>query len=235
MSGADRDSALFQAIVVGLVNVGFTLIAMWLIDRAGRRPLLLVGTSLMAVALFTNAYSFQQATYTLSPETAATLGEATQAALEGVTGQEFGDQRSFVWALEEAASTLPANEGAALSGQAQDLAKKALSINGTLVLLAICLFIAGFAISLGPVMWAMFSEIFPLRVRGLAISVAGFFNSAISYLVQQAFPVGMGSLGPAIVFAIFGTFAVLALLFTIFVVPETKGRSLEELEAELLG
>ena len=75
----------------------------------------------------------------------------------------------------------------------------------------------------------------PLRVRGLAISVAGFFNSAISYLVQQAFPVGMGSLGPAIVFAIFGTFAVLALLFTIFVVPETKGRSLEELEAELVG
>lgn len=235
MSGADRDSALFQAIVVGLVNVGFTLIAMWLIDRAGRRPLLLVGTSLMAVALFTNAYSFQQATYTLTPEVAASLGESTQAALEGVTGQEFGDQRSFVWALEAAASPLPPEEGAALMGQAQDLAKKALSINGTLVLLAICLFIAGFAISLGPVMWAMFSEIFPLRVRGLAISVAGFFNSAISYLVQQAFPVGMGSLGPANVFAIFGTFAVLALLFTIFVVPETKGRSLEELEAELLG
>ena len=71
------------------------------------------------------------------------------------------------------------------------------------------------------------------RVRGLAISVAGFFNSGISWLVQQLFPVGMDSVGPAIVFTFFGTLSVAALLFTIFVIPETKGRTLEELE-ELL-
>ena len=235
MSGADRDSALFQAIVVGLVNVGFTLIAMWLIDRAGRRPLLLVGTSLMAVALFTNAYSFQQATYTLAPEVAASLGESTQAALEGVTGQEFGDQRSFVWALEAAASPPPPEEGAALMGQAQDLAKKALSINGTLVLLAICLFIAGFAISLGPVMWAMFSEIFPLRVRGLAISVAGFFNSAISTWSSSSSRWGWAPTARRSCSRSSAPSRCSPSYSPSVVVPETKGRSLEELEAELVG
>ncbi len=235
MSGASRDSALFQAIVVGLVNVAFTLLAMRLIDRAGRRPLLLMGTTLMALALFTNAWCFQQATFTLTPEAAQALGEDAAAALATVQGTPFGDQVAFGEAIKAAVAGLPEERVAAITGSIQDLAKGGLSIRGTLVLIAICLFIAGFAISLGPVMWAMFSEIFPQQVRGLAISVAGFFNSAISYLVQQLFPVGMDSLGPAIVFAVFGTFAVLALLFTIFVVPETKGRSLEELEAELVG
>jgi len=83
-------------------------------------------------------------------------------------------------------------------------------------------------------MWAMFSEIFPMRLRGLAISAAGFFNSFVSFTVQQLFPRGLETLGPATVFAIFGGFATLAVLFTARFIPETKGRSLEELEAMLV-
>ena len=83
----------------------------------------------------------------------------------------------------------------------------------------------------GPVV----SEIFPMRVRGVAISLAGFFNSAVSFGVQQLFPRGLESLGPANVFFVFGGFAILAFLFSWRVVPETKGRSLEELERELIG
>jgi hypothetical protein len=83
-------------------------------------------------------------------------------------------------------------------------------------------------------MWAMFSEIFPNRLRGLAISAAGFFNSLVSYAVQQVFPWELSSLGPAITFLIFGVFATLALFFTIRFVPETKGKSLEELEETLV-
>ncbi len=84
-------------------------------------------------------------------------------------------------------------------------------------------------------MWAMFSEIFPLRVRGLAISAASFFNSFVSFGVQQVFPLGLDTLGPGLVFLVFGVFAALALLFSLFVIPETKGRTLEELESELIG
>jgi MFS family permease len=94
-------------------------------------------------------------------------------------------------------------------------------------------YIAAFAISLGPVMWAMFSEIFPQRMRGAAISLAGFFNSAVSFGVQQLFPRGLETMGPANVFFVFGGFAALAFLFSWRIVPETKGRTLEELEREL--
>jgi len=236
-TGASRDSALLQNIVVGLVNLVFTLIAMRLIDRAGRRPLLLVGTSLMSIALFTNAGAFGAATFEVQDNTIASvtaeLGEDVGAAYGALSGQVFVSQLEFANAVRGAAEALPEESGAALVGKIQDLAKGCLHINGMLVLIALCAFIAGFAISLGPVMWAMFSEIFPQHVRGVAISIAGFFNSAISYLVQQFFPVGMESLGPAIVFAIFGGFAVAAFFFTVFIIPETKGRTLEELE-ELL-
>lgn len=236
-SGASRDSALLMAIVVGLVNVGFTVLAMWLIDRAGRRPLLLAGTALMALALFTNAAAFGGATYEVRPEAlppvTEELGFEAGAAYGSLQGRVFESQLDFADAIESAAASLPAETRTALVGKTQDLAKGALELNGLLVLIAICAFIAGFAISLGPVMWAMFSEIFPLRVRGLAISIAGFFNSAISWLVQQLFPIGMDSVGPAVVFGFFGTLSVAAFLFTLFVIPETKGRTLEELE-ELL-
>ena len=104
-----------------------------------------------------------------------------------------------------------------------------MDLNGMLVLIALCAFIAGFAVSLGPVMWAMFSEIFPQQYRGIAISVAGFFNSFIAWAVVQAFPMGLASVGPAVVFGFFGALAVGSLLFTVVFVPETKGKSLEEI------
>ena len=240
MAGSGREASLEQAIYVGLVNVVFTVIAMWLIDRAGRKPLLLVGTSLMALALMTTGYAFNKATFVPEGDRYEKvidgLPEPGKAALASLGAEVYQDQFAFLDAVE--ASVKATGDEASIeaaSGKAQDLAKGALRINGQLVLLAIMAYIAGFAISLGPVMWAMFSEIFPARTRGVAISAAGFFNSGISFLVQKLFPVGLAVAGPDKVFFFFGTFAVLALLFSIFVVPETKGKSLEELEADLIG
>ena len=121
-----------------------------------------------------------------------------------------------------------------LDGYTTTLTNKGLNINAKLVLIAIIGYIAAFAVSLGPVMWAMFSEIFPNRLRGVAISVAGFFNSLVSYTVQQVFPWELSAIGPAGTFFIFGLFAALALIFTAKFIPETKGKSLEELETELV-
>lgn len=234
-TGQARDAALLQNIVVGLVNVVFTVLALRLIDRKGRRPLLLMGTSLMAVALFLNAWCFSQATFKVTSQDVQGLPPAAVEVLEGLDEVVYTDQLALFAAIKGATNDLSPEDREVVNSQLNDLAKRSMSINSTLVLIGICAFIAGFAISLGPVMWAMFSEIFPQRVRGLAISVAGFFNSAISYLVQHLFPVGMDSLGPAAVFSIFGSFAVLAVVFSAFIVPETKGRSLEELEHELIG
>ena len=230
MAGAARDTALGHAIWVGLVNVAFTVLAMWLIDRLGRKPLLMIGSAAMAVALFTNGFAFHEATYVLEPSSIAVLTEAlpenAQSAVQQLAGREFDDRGTFLAAVRDT--------GAVPDGKLDGFAKAALQINSTLVLVSILAYIAAFAISLGPVMWAMFSEIFPQRLRGLAISVAGFFNSAVSFSVQQLFPRGLEMIGPDGVFFVFGAFATLAFVFSWRVVPETKGKSLEELERQLV-
>lgn len=258
LTGAGRDASLIQAIYVGLVNVAFTLIAMRLIDKAGRKPLLLVGTAAMTIALFTNAYAFNAGSYQLSGEKLSALTESvaidvagteltvngTAAAsapyLEGARAAlapltvSYGTRNDFIAAVDEvAAAQTPYAES--IGSMRQGLPMKALQVNGKLILAAILLYIAAFAISLGPVMWAMFSEIFPARMRGVAISAAGFFNSLVSYAVQKLFPSGLAEFGPAGVFLFFGVFAALAFLFSLKVIPETKGKSLEELEAQLIG
>ena len=198
----------------------------------------MAGTSLMAIALFTNSSAFHSARYEIGSEWLTLQAEdeamdpAQIAALRALEGQSFVDVRELN--AEVRAKYSEAGLEAPSRNDLTGISNGAMQINSMLVLLAISLFIAGFAISLGPVMWAMFSEIFPANVRALAIAVAGAFNSIVSYLVQQFFPYFMETSGPVIVFAFFGTFSVLALLFSIFIVPETKGRSLEEIEAELI-
>jgi MFS family permease len=95
-------------------------------------------------------------------------------------------------------------------------------------------FVASFAVSLGPVMWVLFSELFPNRVRGVAISFVGLVNSATAFLVTLVFPWQLQSLGSATTFLLYGLFALAGLAFVLRVLPETKGRSLEELEAVLV-
>jgi len=83
-------------------------------------------------------------------------------------------------------------------------------------------------------MWVMFSELFPNRVRAIAISFVGFINSVVSFLVQLVFPWELTNLGTAPTFFIYGLFAAIGLIFILIKVPETKGKSLEELQAVLV-
>ena len=103
------------------------------------------------------------------------------------------------------------------------------------MLIALLGFIAGFAISLGPVMWALLSEIFPNRLRGLAISVAGTWNAIISFTVATVFPSQLEGMGSAATYLIYGLFMVACLLFVLKWIPETKGKTLEEIERDLVG
>ena len=116
----------------------------------------------------------------------------------------------------------------------QNEIKSFININATLVLVAILLYVAAFAISLGPVMWTMLSEIFPGNVKGIAISIVGFFNSLVSYTVTQFFPWELTNLGPTVTFAIYAGMAILSLLFVLKFVIETKGKTLEEVEELLI-
>jgi sugar porter (SP) family MFS transporter len=161
------------ALGVGVVNVGFTILAVYIIDRVGRRPLLIVGLIGMTVSL----------------------------ALLGV-----------VFATGGAG-------GAA----------------GLLATVCLGLYIASFAISLGPVFWLMISEIYPLNIRGKAMSVASFANWGSNFLVALTFPVLLAAFGGAGSFWLFAVLGIVAWFFIYFWVPETKGRTLEEIEAEFRG
>jgi len=104
-----------------------------------------------------------------------------------------------------------------------------------MIFIGILGFVAGFGISLGPVMWVLFSELFPNRIRGIAISFCGLINSSVSFVVQLVFPWELENFGPSMTFLIYGSFAIIGLIFVTRILPETKGKSLEELQVELVS
>ncbi|CAM3889621.1 sugar porter family MFS transporter [Alicyclobacillus pomorum] len=164
-TGAGTDASLTQTIIVGAVNLIFTLVSLWLIDRVGRKVLLLIGSALMAISLLVVGYAFH-------------------------TGNTAGP----------------------------------------LVLVFVLLFVAAFAVSFGPIVWLIIAEIFPTRIRGRATAIASVALWAADYVVSQTFPVLLSGVGSAITFWMFAIMSIIAFLFTLSVVPETKGRSLEDIE-----
>ncbi|PKG92945.1 sugar porter family MFS transporter [Paraglaciecola sp. MB-3u-78] len=229
-SGVGTNAAFAQAIWVGITNIIFTILAMALIDKLGRKPLLVVGLIGVAISMTICTIGYSMATYQLTSADLVVLSELLKHdLLNPLIDQVFTSDVEFKRAVigiigEQAFQT---NQGAVIQAAA--------TLNATLIKVGILGFVASFACSLGPVMWVLFSEIFPNHLRGLAISVVGIANSLVSFLVQLAFPWELANLGAALTFAIYGIFAVIGLLFVIKIVPETKGKSLEELEVILGG
>ncbi|MBL1220786.1 sugar porter family MFS transporter [Chryseobacterium sp. L7] len=164
--GAGSGSALFQTVVIGVINVIFTFVAIKYVDRWGRKTLLLYGITGMIVCLAVVGYTFY---------------------------------------LEK---------------------------TGYIILIAILGYIASFAMSLGPLTFVVISEIFPTKARGTAMSVATFFLWLAVFAVSQTFPVFMGSLGTANTFWLYMTAAIIAWIFVWKKIPETKEKTLEEIEEE---
>jgi len=101
---------------------------------------------------------------------------------------------------------------------------------GIITLVALVVFIASFAFSLGPVVWTVINEIFPNRVRGRAVAVATAVNWGSAWLVSQFFLTLIDSIGNSATFYLFGAFSVIAFIWIWKTVPETKGRTLEEIQ-----
>lgn len=228
-AGGSTDTSFLQAIVVGLTNLVFTLFAIALIDKWGRKPLLLIGTAAMTIALLMATYAFKKATYALSETNIAKItNQDTRQLLQPLENNTYNSQNLLFSAVE---TKLNKEQ---FTDFKRNQITNLISINASLVLISILLYVAAFAISLGPVMWALVSEIFPNKIKGIAISVVGFFNSLVSFSVTQIFPWELSNLGPTLTFAIYAILSLLAFLFVARYVVETKGKSLEQLEQLLL-
>jgi len=176
------------------------------------------------------SYGFGAATYTLDEEAIGSLPAAIDreqiSVVADVSYESDTDFRQAVYAAV----------GKDVYKQHESsLVSSAIDVNPLLILIAILGFVASFAISIGPIMWVLFSELFPNRIRGLAISFVGLINSAVAFLVTFIFPWQLEAIGNAATFLIYGIFAVIGLVFVMRILPETKGRSLEELEEILVG
>ena len=228
-TGIGKDASFIQAIIIGLTNLVFTVVAILVVDRFGRKPLLIFGIAGIILSMSVLGTSFKKAEYTLTAQSITQLSEIEgYDRLNQIEGITYKSDIQFKKAIAELLGdqALVKHQGTIISS--------AIDINPWLVLIGIIGFVASFAVSLGPVMWILFSELFPNRLRGLAISFAGFINSAISFLVQLLLPWELANIGNAGTFFIYGGFALLGFIFVISIVPETKGKSLEELEKILV-
>jgi sugar porter (SP) family MFS transporter len=172
-AGLGNSAALLANVVNGAVNVLMTIVAIRLLDRTGRRPLLLGGTTGMAIGMIVVALTF------------------------AIGGSHLHGSTAYI------------------------------AIGGLL------LYTGSFAIGLGPVFWLLISEIYPVRIRGQAMSVATMANWGANFVVTISFLTLLSAIGNAGTFFLFAGLSVVALAYFQRQVPETKNRSLQEIERDL--
>ena len=162
-AGTANKDAFFQSVLVSLVNLLFTLFALWLVDRAGRKTLILAGTSLQFLSLLLAGWFYH---------------------IHG---------------------------------------------SGLAILVLVMSFVAGHAFGNGVACWVIISEIYPTKVRGRGMSIAVTALWLVGYAGNQLFPVMQQHLGSDGTFWVFSGGAALTLIFVGWLIPETKGRSLEQI------
>jgi sugar porter (SP) family MFS transporter len=169
-TGLTSSSSILASVAVGAINVVMTVVSMAVIDRVGRRPLLLISLSGMVVSLVVLGIAFR---------------------LSGL--------------------------GVALHWVA---------------LACLMAYVASFAIGLGPVFWLLIAEIYPLRVRGEAMSLAAAANWIANFVIGLTFLLLIDALGDAGTFWLYAAVGVLGIAFCYRLIPETRGRTLEQIEQE---
>ncbi|MFV0328689.1 MAG: D-xylose transporter XylE [Dysgonomonas sp.] len=168
--GSGTDSALLQTIIVGIINLSFTVLAIMTVDKFGRKPLLITGALVMAISMIGLGTSFSQ------------------------------------------------------------------GLPGGLKLVFMLTYTAGFAMSWGPVCWVMLSEIFPNSVRSSVMSIAVAAQWVSNFLISWTFPIMdkndtlVSMFNHGFAYWVYGALAIIAALFVWKRLPETKGKTLEDME-----
>jgi SP family sugar:H+ symporter-like MFS transporter len=175
-AGFSEAHALLINVIGGIINVSATVAAILLIDKVGRKPLLITGSVGMALFL-------------------------------GILAMVFGTAEV-------------GSDGNLVLGDAA----------GRIALVSANLYIVCFGISWGPVMWVLLGEMFPNRIRGAALSLAGLSQWGTNFLVTMTFPILLGTIGLGGAYSLYAIFAAISGFCAWKFIRETKGRSLEQME-----
>lgn len=228
--GYDQNAAFVQAAVMGIVSLLFAVLALFVVDRVGRRPVALFGFVWIIASLALCAYGFGQARYELTDEGLAALPEGVGGdRLQPLVGQPYTSDSEFKQAVAEIVGEQSARE------HEGPLLQAAVELPARLIVAGVLSFIAAFQFSIGPVMWILLSEIFPTSVRGVAIPLFHFVTGVTSYFVQFLFPLALSTFGAATVFGSFIAIPLLALFVLYACLPETKNLSIEEVQRAFDG
>ena len=208
---------------LGFVNVAATFIAIWLVDRVGRKPILISGAILMAfaelvlggAAWFTEPGASQPPVRVPHAVGHAHAGAGAANARYVVQAHHHGDG-------QKAASDTSEEQAGAL---------ESLSFAGIVAVVATVLAVIAFAFSLGPIVWLIISEIFPAGVRSPCVGVATAANWLGNWLIAMLSLWMIHNLGTSVLFWIFAGFNVFTVFFVVFRMPETKGVELEKIES----
>ncbi|WP_370978368.1 sugar porter family MFS transporter [Agaribacterium sp. ZY112] len=223
------ENAFWNTMLVSFIGMFFTLAALLVIDKLGRRIILLGGLAACAAAMGLIGYGFSTAVYQITPEALTYVSSSVDTSLlQPLVSQSFGGEIEFKQAVLDAVGKT------SYDIIESDLLVHSVSMNATLVLVGIIAFVCSYNFSVGPVLWILFSEIFPTKVRALAITSCGFVTSVFGgVVVPNMFPWQIENFGSATTFLIYGTFCTLGLAVMAKYTPETKGKTIEEIEQEL--
>jgi len=226
--GIGRDAAFMQSVWVGLTSVVFTIAGLLLVDRLGRRPLIVWGMVWIVVSLLACWYGFKSARYVLTEQAITEMVKIPEAArLKPLVGTEYNTDIAFKNAVKEVIGEKDAREYSSL------LLQKAARMKAVLIFVGILSFIAAFHFSVGPVMWVLFSEIFPISVRGIAIPFFTLVTSFTSWLVQQFFPWQLATTGASNTFLFYAITVAIGLTILVRYLVETKNMSIEAIQTAL--
>ncbi|MCI2283906.1 MFS transporter [Colwellia sp. MSW7] len=224
------ESAFAQAIWVNLIGAFFTVLALMYIDKIGRRIMLIGGLIVCTLSLAVVGYGFYEATYMITSESLTSLAPMIDTSvLTSLVGIEYTNDVAF----KQAVLALTGADSFSIIENA--LLVSSTHMQGMLVLIGIIVFVCSFNFSLGPILWILFSEIFPTKVRAVAITSSALIATIFGgILVPTLFPWQLENFGAATTFLIYAGFCVSGLLFVAKMMPETKGRTIEEIE-EMFG
>ncbi len=222
-----------STIWIGVVSVVANLGAFALVDRLGRRPVVLLGLLWCIVSLGACGWAFHHARYSFDEASLARVGQKLgaepAAAVAGLESAHYASDLAFMQEMRRVLGEQLANDNKTfLIGQAAHL-------DTGLVLVAILSFIAAFNVSIGPVMWVVFSEIFPTQLRGIAIPTAHLVTAIVNYFVQFLFPWQLANQGARDIFLFYCICVAAGLAALFFLLPETKNKTIEQIEAELVA